>query len=107
MAKRILRGVTITPETLATEVIEKVGPGGHYLTQPHTRQHFKSETWFPTLIDRQMRRAWQAAGSHTMADRIRAKVLGILDSHEPQPIPANVEARLVDIVAEAEERHQE
>jgi trimethylamine--corrinoid protein Co-methyltransferase len=107
MAKRILRGVTVTPETLATDVIEEVGPGGHYLTQEHTRQHFKAETWFPTLIDRQMRRAWEAGGGQTMADRVRAKVLGILESHEPLPIPADVEARLVDIVADAEERHKD
>jgi trimethylamine--corrinoid protein Co-methyltransferase len=107
MAKRILRGISVTPETLAADVIEKVGPGGHYLTQEHTRQHFKAETWFPTLIDRQMRRAWEAGGSQTMADRVRAKVLAILESHEPLPIPPDVEARLVDIVAGAEERHKD
>lgn len=105
MAKRILRGITVTPETLAVEVIEQVGPGGHYLAQPHTRQHFRSELWFPTLMDRQMRRAWEASGSQTMAGRVRAKVKEILERHEPLPIPAEVEARLREIVAQADERH--
>jgi trimethylamine--corrinoid protein Co-methyltransferase len=107
MAKRILSGVTVTPQTLAVDLIERVGPGGHYLTQEHTRQHFRSETWFPTLIDRQMRRAWEAGGQKTMADRVRAKVVHILEHHEPLPIPADVEDRLKEIVAQAEERHKD
>ena len=106
MAKRILEGVKVTPETLAVHVIEKVGPGGHYLTQEHTRTHFKSETWFPTLIDRQMRRPWEASGERTMAQRVRAKVKDILDRHEPMPIPTEVEARLQELVTQAEERHR-
>jgi trimethylamine--corrinoid protein Co-methyltransferase len=105
MAKRILSSVQVTPETLAVDVIDQVGPGGHYLTQEHTRRHFRSETWFPTLMDRQMRRAWEAGGSQTMADRVRTRVIDILEHHEPLPIADDVEARLKEIVAQAEARH--
>ncbi|MGD8345530.1 MAG: trimethylamine methyltransferase family protein, partial [Desulfobacterales bacterium] len=31
MAKRFMRGIEVSQETLAREVIEKVGPGGHFL----------------------------------------------------------------------------
>jgi trimethylamine--corrinoid protein Co-methyltransferase len=106
MAKHILAGITVTPETLAVDVIEQVGPGGHYLTQEHTRQHFRTEMWFPTLMDRQMRRGWETNGSKTMAERVRAKVVSILEHHEPMPIPTEAEARLKVIVAQAEERHK-
>ena len=105
IAKRILSGITVTPETLAVDVIERVGPGGHYLTQDHTRRHFKEEFWFPTLIDRLQRRSWQSRGAKTMADRVRARVVDILEHHEPMPIPADVEARLKGIIAQAEARH--
>jgi trimethylamine--corrinoid protein Co-methyltransferase len=107
MAKRILGGVTVTPETLAADVIERVGPGGHYLTQEHTRTHFRTQFWLPTLIDRQMRRTWEAAGKKTMADRIRAKVIDILEHHNPMPIAKAAQARLEELVAEAEARHKE
>jgi trimethylamine--corrinoid protein Co-methyltransferase len=107
MAKRILEGVKVTPETLAVHVIEEVGPGGHYLTRDHTRTHFKRETWFPTLIDRQMRRPWESSGERTMAQRVRSKVKEILARHEPMPIPAEVEARLQELVSQAEERHRD
>jgi trimethylamine--corrinoid protein Co-methyltransferase len=107
MAKHILRGITVNPVTLAVDIIEKVGPGGHYLTQEHTRQHFRTETWLPSLMDRQMRRAWESDGSKTMADRVRARVLDILEHHEPMPIPPEIEARLKEIVARADERHRD
>jgi trimethylamine--corrinoid protein Co-methyltransferase len=106
MAKRILRGITVTPETLAVDVIERVGPGGHYLTEEHTRQHFRTALWFPSLMDRQQRRGWEVSGKKTMAERVRAKVKDILEHHPPLPIPAEVEARLKEIVAEADERHK-
>jgi trimethylamine--corrinoid protein Co-methyltransferase len=106
MAKRILEGVTVTPETLAVDVIERVRPGGHYLTQEHTRRHFKRELWPPTLMDRQHRRTWEASGKTTMAERVRAQVLDILAHHEPMPIPTAVEARLKEIIAQADARHK-
>ena len=105
MAKHILGGITVTPETLAVDVIEQVGPGGHYLTQDHTRRHFRTEFWFPTLMDRQMRRTWETGGKKTMGDHVRAKVLDILDHHEPMPIHPEVEARLKEIIAQADKRH--
>jgi len=105
MAKHILGGISVTPETLAVDIIEQVGPGGQFLTQPHTREHFRSQTWFPELMDRQMRRAWESSGSGTLGDRVRAKVKNILENHEPMAIAAEVNARLLDIVAEADARH--
>ena len=107
MAKRILQGVKVTPETLAVHVIEEVGPGGHYLTRDHTRTHFKTETWFPRLIDRQMRRPWESGGKRTMAQRVRSRVKEILERHEPMPIRTEVEARLRELVSQAEERYSD
>jgi trimethylamine--corrinoid protein Co-methyltransferase len=106
MAKRIVRGIAVTPETLAADEIAQVGPGGHYLTREHTRQHFRGEMWMPTLMDRQMRRAWQAGGAQTMAGRIRAKVLDILQHHEPLPLPDETHSRLSGIISRAEGRHR-
>jgi trimethylamine--corrinoid protein Co-methyltransferase len=105
MAKHLLGGIRVTPETLAVDVVERVGPGGHFLTQQHTRQHFRNELWRPALMDRQMRRTWEAGGERTMGERVRAKVLDILERHQPLPLPAEVEAGLEQIVAEAEARH--
>ncbi len=105
MAKRIMRGIDVTPETMAAGEIHQVGPGGHYLTREHTRRHFRSEMWMPSLMDRQMRQGWEAAGAQTMADRVRTRVLDILENHEPAPIPQEVLSQLQEVIARAEARY--
>jgi len=105
MAKRLLQGIDVTPETLAVDVIERVGPGGHYLAQEHTRKHFKSQFWFPQLLDRQMRASWVAGGRRTMAERVRSRVRQILEQHHTLPMPDGVVANLKQIIAEADARY--
>ena len=43
MTKRFVEGITVNRETLARQIIEDVGPGGHFMTQKHTYDHFKKE----------------------------------------------------------------
>jgi len=57
-------------------------------------------------MDRQMRRSWEASGRETMADRVRAKAQDILEHHQPPLVPADVKARLKELVAEADQRHK-
>jgi trimethylamine--corrinoid protein Co-methyltransferase len=45
--KRITRGFEINPDTLATEVIQAVGPAGSFLAEEHTVEHFRRELWAP------------------------------------------------------------
>jgi hypothetical protein len=54
----------ITPETLALDVIDAVGPGGDFLGTDHTHDHFR-EVWYPRLFDRRMLEGWQEAGRPT------------------------------------------
>ncbi len=46
-ARRITRGIDVNDDTLATEAIHNVGPNGPYLSEPHTRRHYKIEFWYP------------------------------------------------------------
>ena len=62
MAKRFIRGIEVNPETLARELIENVGPGGHFLDQNHTYSHFRNELWRPGLMTRSAGEDWQNAG---------------------------------------------
>ncbi len=94
MAKRFIRGLEVTAETLARSVIEQVGPGGHYLQEDHTYNHFKEQLWMPSLMARQGYDDWQQAGSKDMAQRIREKVIGIIESHQASPLPDQTVAAL-------------
>ena len=88
--RRFLQGIPVTPETLAMDTIAAIGPGGHYLDHPQTRDHFHHQIWKPELISRKGYDAWQAEGGTTLRQRARAKVLDIIENHEPEPLGTDI-----------------
>ncbi len=90
MARRFIRGIEVSSETLARDVINRVGPGGHYLEEDHTYNHFRQQLWRPSLLTRHGREDWQEAGGMDLAQKIRNKVLEILNTHQASPLPDDV-----------------
>ncbi|MGQ9663648.1 MAG: trimethylamine methyltransferase family protein [Kiritimatiellia bacterium] len=41
--RHLLRGITVDDETLGVAAIRRVGPGGNFLTDEHTLDHFLNE----------------------------------------------------------------
>jgi trimethylamine--corrinoid protein Co-methyltransferase len=103
MAKQIIRAVEISPETLALDVIHKVGPGGSFVAEGHTAKHFRS-VWFPGLLNRQNYDTWAAEGKQTMGDRLRQRVNDILATHKPQALPPQAVERIQGILQAADSR---
>ncbi|MDK2880363.1 MAG: glycine betaine---corrinoid protein Co-methyltransferase [Clostridia bacterium] len=58
MIKRFKKSIDVNENTLAFDVIKKVGPGGHFLTQIHTKRSHKTEIRKPLLSDRQSYEGW-------------------------------------------------
>ncbi|KPJ89478.1 MAG: hypothetical protein AMS17_01810 [Spirochaetes bacterium DG_61] len=85
LVKRIMQGIRVDRETLAVDIVERVGIGGNFIQEEHTLKHFRNEIWSPGLLDRHVYDTWKAGGSKTLGDRCREKVLKILDSHQPEP----------------------
>ena len=103
-SRRITRGVEVNEDTLAVDVIHNVGPNGHYLKQKHTRRYYKSEFWYPNLLDRQDFENWDMTGHLTMKDRTIARVRDILATHQPSPISPETEKVIHKVLEEAEDR---
>jgi trimethylamine--corrinoid protein Co-methyltransferase len=103
-AKRILRGIEVTPETLAVDWIDEIGPGGNFLNTEHTLKHFRSEFWYPTLIDRQMREAWDTSGRKGMSVRVQEKLDQILDSHHTTTLSSELQVGIENVLSAARER---
>lgn len=103
MVKHILRGIAVDDEHLALHVIDRVGPGGHYLADEHTLKHFRTEFWYPALLDRARWEDWEAAGAKSLGQRVREKVLDLLENFEPEPLDPEVEEKLKAICARADE----
>jgi trimethylamine--corrinoid protein Co-methyltransferase len=101
--RRLMNGIEITPETLAVEVIDKVGPGGSYLTSVHTRQHFR-EIWYPRVLDRHNYNGWLQAGQPTAIQTARDLAREAIANHQPIPLPAATLDTLLAIITEADRR---
>ncbi len=88
MAYRLVEGIDVDEETLALEVIEKVGPGGHYLGEKHTLKHFRRERYIPSdVVCRLTLDAWRKAGSKDILARAKERVERLLREHQPKPMP--------------------
>jgi trimethylamine--corrinoid protein Co-methyltransferase len=101
---RVADGVDVNQSTLATDVIDRVGPGGHFLGQRHTMKFVQEEHFLPRMSDRRTRDAWVRAGSKGMADVAHERVEQILAEHQVKPLAPGVEEELLRIVREVEER---
>ncbi|CAA7600602.1 trimethylamine-corrinoid protein Co-methyltransferase [Acididesulfobacillus acetoxydans] len=105
MAKRFVRGIRVNKETLATEVVDQVGPGGHFLGEQHTLDYMRSEFWTPSLMNRKRYDEWKDAGAKTLGDRAHEQVLNILAEHTPVPLTKQQLDRFDEIIRNADQRH--
>jgi len=104
MARRILRGIEVSDDTLMLDLIDRVGPGGEFMSVKETAKRCRAEIWNPTLLDRQHWVNWQADGALTMHDQIKARLRDILAGHRPPPLPPDVAQRIAAILEAAEAR---
>jgi trimethylamine---corrinoid protein Co-methyltransferase len=99
MVKRILTGIEVSEETLAVELIKKMGFNVNYLFDNHTRKHVR-ELWQAKLGETGSCDAWKNAGAKSTTEKAQEKVAEILAA-EPAPFPADLGAELDAIIAAA------
>ena len=104
MCRRLAAGVEVTPETIAADLIKRVGPQGEpYLTQKHTLERLRSAEYFlPHLAVRGPFASWQAAGSRDTAMLARAGAAE-LAQNSPAGLDAARAQLVADRLAQAEE----
>ena len=93
--------MTLDAEALALEVIDRVGPGGDFLTEKHTLNHFR-ELWQPALFDRRRFEEWVAAGGLPLGRRLQERTVALIEEHEPEPLPPGVHEEVAYILGQAE-----
>jgi trimethylamine--corrinoid protein Co-methyltransferase len=95
---RFARGFNVNNETLALDTIRNVGPGGHFLSQKHTLEHFENELWMPKISDRKPYTAWESAGEKKLVDVAKERVKSILKKHKPEPIDKAIQEEIDQIL---------
>lgn len=99
--KRIKEGFKIDKETLAYEIIKKVGIGGNFLLEDHTRKYMKSEFWTPKIFNRDSYTIWERKGNKTLIDKTVEYRDYILKNHEVKYVDKDIEKEIDKIVNSA------
>ncbi len=101
IVQKVADGVQVDDETLAVDLIAKVGANGTYLSEKHTRRHMK-EIWRPTIWDRTPYDVWLAGGKKGALDKATAIADDILENYRSEPLPEAVAGEIAAIVARAD-----
>jgi trimethylamine--corrinoid protein Co-methyltransferase len=101
MLQHTLGRVEVSDETLALDVIGDVGPGGEFVTHPHTFDHFR-DVWYPELLFRGGAEGWEASEQQSFVRRVNARTRELLEQHEPARVPEQVAEAIQAVVARAE-----
>lgn len=105
MALRLKQGVASTPETLAFDVINDIGPGGQYLTAEHTLQWMRKEHYIPSdVIQRQSLTDLQNSIAPDARKTAREVMRITLAAHETRVLAEDKKKELIRIIT-AEAKH--
>jgi trimethylamine--corrinoid protein Co-methyltransferase len=97
MSKFLYQGMPVNDLTMAVDEIVEVGPGGDYISRESTLKGMYGLT-NTNLIDRQVREAWEAAGSPEFYANAKKEAKRILAEHEVEPLPEDVADQVRSIV---------
>ncbi len=98
MVKRILRGFSVTDETLAVDAIKEVGFYKDFISHEHTGKHFRNEFYFPNLFKRQSIGEWEQEGKKSITDVAHEKYKDIIANAGPVKLPNGAEEELKKII---------
>jgi trimethylamine---corrinoid protein Co-methyltransferase len=99
--KHYLKGVQVDEESLALDMIDRIGPGGNYLAEKHTVKHLK-DIWHPELFDRGNYDQWENAGKKPLEVKLSEKAQWIVENHIPEPLAPEIEKAIDEIIKQAE-----
>ena len=104
VARRWARGIVVDDDTLAVDVLARVGPRGHFLAEDHTVAHLRlGEPLHSALFERSSRESWAAGEAKTLVQAARERAQQILATHHVPPLPEDVTKELHAIVKKADE----
>lgn len=104
IVKRVAKGVSVTENTLAENVIDECSKRHNFLDSEHTLENFREEYCMPELYIRTGREAWKASGKGDMIDRATNKIKRILEKHEQKKLPQEAIKAINKTIKDAESK---
>ncbi len=96
---RLSRGIRVDDDSLALDLIERVGPKGDYLGEEHTLHHLRSgEHWEPMVSTREIYENWQRGGKKDIVEKAYDKASWILKNHSVAPLEESQQKEIRAII---------
>ena len=106
MIGRFIEGIKVNDETLAIDLIRKVGVSpGSYLAEEHTRKWWMSEQFMAKSADTMTLQEWIHSDKKTCIDHAKERMEHILATHKPTPLTASQESEIERLLKEAKKYH--
>ena len=101
LARRLAQGLKVTPETIARDLITRIGPGNpSYLTEEHTLRWLRSEEYYlPQVAVNGPRAVWEARGAPDTYALARAQAQDYA-RQERDALPPGRAVRLQEIIGQ-------
>jgi trimethylamine--corrinoid protein Co-methyltransferase len=100
MVKYMLRQLSFDDQTVALDLIDKVGPGNHFLLENHTYQNFKQNLYMPRYLNRERFEEWEAEGSQELRQILNAKAQEIFAQHQPEELSEDIRSKIKNIIGQ-------
>jgi len=98
MCRQAHRGILTHAEMWLDDVIQRIGPGGHFLGEKSTSANIRSGEWLiPRLGVHETQESWEMTGKKNILEEAREKVDNLLATHKPLPLSDEVEKELDEI----------
>lgn len=101
--KRLYRGITVNPETIAAQVIKQVGPRGNFFLEDHTLEFLRSDEFRENKVSNKKNYAnWCQDGAPTVVQNAAQKVKEILKTGNRRPLDRTRIMAMAEIIKEFE-----
>lgn len=95
MIMKVLKKFDINEDTLALDLINRVGPKGHFTNQKHTAKYARSgEIYSSSLTNRLSWEDWLKGGKKSIVEVAEEEVKRIFEEHKPKPLEKTVKKEL-------------
>ncbi len=94
MTQRVLRGIEVNDDTLATQLIIDKGPAKDYLVEEHTIKYMRGEFYDPTISNRKQRE--NCTGDDSAEALAKAKVREFLSTAPESKLDAGMRAKILE-----------
>lgn len=103
--ERVVSGMQVNEDTLAVDLVRKVGHGGQFLKEPHTLREFRSQLWMPDISCRSAFGRWVNRGSHDIVATAKDRAAKILKDHHVEELDPDAKSMLAKIVNDFQASH--